>query len=131
MEKDEIKHRIKAKYGTISRFAQMMGLNPNNVRTALSRDIPSARARREEIVELLKRAVPARFLAGVELNPKQAEAIRLAMATQYRFAVELHKRHPEFSQAFLSNVVNGKTVTQCKRVRRLAEVLDIKLEDYE
>lgn len=131
MTADEIKHRIKDKFGTIAAFCRTAGLRESKVRMALARDIPSALAYRKELVRLIRKTEPLDYIPGFHLNPQQSEAIRLAIATRYRFAVDLHNEHPEFSPAFLSNVINGKAVTLCKRVRALADVLGINLSDYE
>lgn len=131
MTTSEIKDRIKKRFKTIAAFCRTTGMRESKVRMALSRDIPSARAFRKEIVKAIRKTEPMDYIPGFHLNPLQSEAIRMAIAKRYRFAVDLHNEHPEFSPAFLSNVINGKAVTQCKRVKALAEILEIELSDYE
>src|SRR5574343_651979 len=118
--KEEFKKIVKAKFGTLRRFAQSSGYSETYLYNAIRRNNPV------QIERLIVEAGFAQDLGQADtISDSVRESIRQAIKTRYgsqkRFCLEC----PEFSEMLVSRVVNGQTRRMSKKVKELIELLGV------
>lgn len=125
---NELKDFIQGKFGRISRFARLIGRDPVVVHNQLKGQIHA-----KELFKLAKDTTD-KPLKDLEVTEELSEKIRVTIYTQHKNITDFSNQHPEFSNTWISNVINGKSggyETERKmitpKIKNLCKTLKIKI----
>lgn len=121
-----LKKRIVKKFGSVSRFCNVAGLNKQNLDNLFRlTESKHKQARLKELAQKVKETED-KELAG-ELTDELLEQIRVAIVTKNKSYQEFCEKH-KISNTWLSALLNGKHRLISGRVRSLCETLNINHE---
>ncbi len=102
MNSTELKKVIRDKYGSISRFARLIGRDTIDFHNSLKNE-----SNIDDLHDLIKKT-ENKPIKGRELTPELSDLIRVKIYSNFKNATSFHERYPEFSLSWISNVINGK-----------------------
>lgn len=127
LTRDELKKGILSKFGTISRFCRLtkrQTMDFNNL--LLARDLGHIRLELEKVYKEAKSL--DRGLVEGELTEQNREYLKNSIYNQHKNISAFCKKNTEFTASWICNVLYGKTAKKTPKVKRLASVLNVKLD---
>lgn len=122
MDKAATTRILKKKYGKLSRFCKLTGLEPMQLQRMLVTDEGQKRVRE------LFHSTPDAPIAGEEIHPDTRRAIFLAIVHEYRNVNTFVKSHPQFSNAWISRITTSGIKTQTKKFLEICKILKVKTQ---
>lgn len=123
MSIETLKTEIKSKFRTISRFSEISGIPERDLRYLLSGKMTPTRSGSLEkdirkTVRSLEDYPDPRFITEFE-----REIVRRSIVVNFRSIRRFAEEYPEFSIAFVSNVITGRRKIRTDRFESLLRIL--------
>jgi len=121
IDRVKLKKDIRSKFGSLTVFCTVSEFNYNRLLRLLNAD----KVRDEDIIELKAIYEKSDLSQGVEghINKVDRKRIRLCILNAATTYTEFCERHSEFDNAFITNIVVGKTKRKNPRYWSLKEIL--------
>ncbi len=120
MNKQEIKEQIKESFGTMARFSRIAGIKASDVWFVLSPRNKDEQAVKEMFVVFKSFR---NIHCNEQITDQERSWIEGEIFFQFKTRSRLTRAFPQFSDSFLSNLINGKLKYKTKRVEKLVEIL--------
>lgn len=115
-------NQIKDKFGSIQRFIKESGMERRTVRINLYRDSPAAIAAQEEIARKLRETPKP---ANYRLTLEDRRRIRLAIMDRYHNVSGFTRKHPEFSDSYMSYLLGGTIKCRKGKAEKVMRILKL------
>lgn len=122
MDKKQLTKVLKKKYGKLTRFCKLAGLEPMQLQRLMATQDGIKR------VQELFHTTPDAPIAGEEIHPDTRRAIFLAIIQEYRNVNTFVKSHQQFSNAWISRITTSGIKTQTKKFKEICRILKIKAQ---
>lgn len=127
MEQVDLKQYIRDKFGSVSRFAALIGEDKSDFNNKIRNHI-----HQEGIYELAKKTED-KLIPGKEMTDETYALIRQAIYKDWRNMANFCRQNPQFSHSWVCDTINGKTggyhkkrKNITKKVKELCEILNVK-----
>jgi len=122
---DQIKFRIRKKFGTIRCFCRLTGVDEKMIRHFLSGKMSpgSATITHKAITRLLVVYSKVKITNPDVIQPHERELVRVGIVTRFKSVSGFCEKYPQFNKVFISNVINGRRIRHDKRVDDLYMVI--------
>lgn len=120
---EDIKRLMQAKYGFISKFSRLIGMDTGDFHKQLkTRDPVKLEIFKSKILVLISKT-ENRPLEGEKIRESDRELFKERIYARYRTIRRFCKAYPQFSHTWLSTVFNGQFTTNSDKVKELQKVL--------
>jgi len=118
-----LKSRIREKFGTVRRFAELSGIPETQLRYLLSGKMEVKKA--DNLMSEIKSKLNLKPKPDPRyLGPEVRESIRRRIAVEYRSVRRFCNQYPEFSPVLISNIITGRKKRKDEKIDRIISVLN-------
>jgi len=118
-----LKSRIREKFGTVRRFAELSGIPETQLRYLLSGKMEVKKA--DNLMSEIKSKLNLKPKPDPRyLGPEVRESIRRRIAVEYRSVRRFCNQYPEFSPVLISNIITGRKKRNDEKIDRIISVLN-------
>jgi hypothetical protein len=121
MNAQELKQTIIAKYGSMTRFCRLTGLQSSDMYTRINHANVS-REYLEEVFQLVQ-DTEATEKPDTEITDEQRREMRSLIYQKYHNITAFCEAHPQFTQSWISILLNGKIKRKTRKVKKLISLL--------
>lgn len=116
MTTEQVKNKIKTKFGSISRFARIANLDRYELQKLFGRTNPNIK----DLQKVLKLAQGSQMkTSGKEISPEQVAALKQALE-EYGGVIKFSRDHPEFGhKVSIFQILSGHRKRTTDKVREL------------
>ena len=118
-----LKSRIREKFGTVRRFAELSGIPETQLRYLLSGKMEVKKA--DNLMSEIKSKLNLKPKPDPRyLGPEVRESIRRRIVVEYRSVRRFCTQHPEFTPVLISNIITGRKKRKDEKIDRIISVLN-------
>ena len=118
-----LKSRIREKFGTVRRFAELSGIPETQLRYLLSGKMEVKKA--DNLMSEIKSKLNLKPKPDPRyLGPEVRESIRRRIAVEYRSVRRFCNQYPEFTPVLISNIITGRKKRNDEKIDRIISVLN-------
>lgn len=119
------KSRIRKKFGSLQKFMLLTGVTQKDLDKSFDKE--TLKGNPVRVRRLLSKAAKVKDVTtSKDVTPALLECIRVAIYTKHKSQSEFCERHKQFTNTWLSALLNGKCPRISKKVGKLLKTLDIK-----
>ncbi len=118
-----LKSRIREKFGTVRRFAELSGIPETQLRYLLSGKMEVKKA--DNLMSEIKSKLNLKPKPDPRyLGPEVRESIRRRIVVEYRSVRRFCNQYPEFTPVLISNIITGRKKRNDEKIDRIISVLN-------
>lgn len=119
------KTRIRKKFGSLQRYMQLTGVTQKDLDQSFDRVTEKGNPR--NVRRLLSKAkkVKKTTMPDKDITPQLLEKIRVAIYTSHKSQSDFCEAHKQYTNTWLSALLNGKFPRKSKKVSKLLKTLKI------
>ena len=118
-----LKSRIREKFGTVRRFAELSGIPETQLRYLLSGKMEVKKA--DNLMSEIKSKLNLKPKPDPRyLGPEVRESIRRRIVVEYRSVRRFCNQYPEFTPVLISNIITGRKKRKDEKIDRIISVLN-------
>lgn len=118
-----LKSRIREKFGTLRRFAELSGIPENQLRYLFSGKMEINKA--DNLMSEIKSKLTLKPKPDPRyLGPEVRESIRRRIVVEFRSVRRFCNQYPEFTPVLISNIITGRKKRKDEKIDRIISVLN-------
>lgn len=115
MTKEQIRKKIKAKFGSLSNFAEISGIPRYDIQKAFARKVPDKKFM--ALLEMKCNVLRPRPVDG-EITPSDRKKLERAL-NEAGGVIEFTRKNPDFSKDSIFQILSGKRKRMTEKVKEL------------